>query len=199
MRNTLGNFIAFAAGAAIGSAVAWRFLKKHYERIADEEIESMKNYYLETQSEPTKGDTEREPVDDKPVSGQLDIQEYADRLQDMEYTSYSSSAPAAPVKKKKVAKKNAPYVISPDEYAERKDYETVSLTYYADKVLANDFDEVIEDVDEVVGEDSLTRFGEYERDSVFVRDDDLKRDYEILLDPRKFVDVVGRSPHQAEE
>ena len=40
--------------------------------------------------------------------------------------------------------------------------------------------------DDVVGMESLTHFGEYEDDSVFVRNDRLKCDYEILMDERTY-------------
>ena len=48
--------------------------------------------------------------------------------------------------------------------------------------------DVIEDIDRVVGKDSLTHFGEYEDDSVYVRNDRLKCEYEILLRVGKFED-----------
>ena len=44
-RTLLSNIAIFAAGAAIGSAVTWIFAKKKYERIADEEIESVKREF----------------------------------------------------------------------------------------------------------------------------------------------------------
>ena len=82
-----------------------------------------------------------------------------------------------------------PYVISPEEFDENEDYNTVSLTYYADGVLTDERDNVIVDVDSIVGEDSLNHFGEYEDDSVFVRNDELQTDYEILLDTRNYGDI----------
>jgi hypothetical protein len=54
-------------------------------------------------------------------------------------------------------------------------------------------------VDDVVGFESLNRFGEYEDDSVFVRNDRLKCDYEILLDRRKYSDVVNKKPHEVDD
>lgn len=63
--------------------------------------------------------------------------------------------------------------------------------YYADGVLANYYDEPIDDIDEYVGKDSLNHFGEYEADSVYVRNDEKKIDYEILRDDRKFSDVYS--------
>ena len=78
-----------------------------------------------------------------------------------------------------------PYVISPDEYDEN-DYETETLYYYPDGVLTDTYDNVIVDIEETVGKKSLTCFGEYEEDSVFVRNDDLETDYEILLQPDNY-------------
>ena len=54
-----------------------------------------------------------------------------------------------------------PYVISPEEFGEFEDYERISLSYYADQVLADEDDEKVDDVDNVVGLESLTHFGEF--------------------------------------
>ena len=64
-------------------------------------------------------------------------------------------------------------------------------------MLAYDDDSVIRNVDKVVGKGSLNTFGEYEDDSVFVRDDDKKIDYEILRDTRTYSDVVGNEPNDS--
>ena len=42
------------------------------------------------------------------------------------------------------------------------------------------------DVDCFIGLESLKHFGEYGDDSVYVRNDELKADYEILLDDEKY-------------
>lgn len=42
-----------------------------------------------------------------------------------------------------------------------------------------------------IGDDALGHFGEYEDDSVFVRNDEEQTDYEILLDGRNYHDVYG--------
>ena len=92
-----------------------------------------------------------------------------------------------------------PYVITPEEFDEE-GYETISLTYYADGVLTDEQDFPIEDVEDTVGNDALNSFGEYEDDSVYVRDDDKGIDYEILLDVRKYSDLPKTDePHNMEE
>jgi len=90
-------------------------------------------------------------------------------------------------------------VISPDSFGEMDDYNRISLTYYADGVLADEDDEVVDDVDATVGSDALNHFGEYEDDSVFVRNDSRKCDYEILLDTRNYADVVKKKPRVMED
>lgn len=82
-----------------------------------------------------------------------------------------------------------PYIITPEQFGEIEEYEKISLVYYSDGVLTDENDELIDDIEEIVGEDSLNHFGEYEEDSVFVRNDSRKCDYEILMDLRKFEDV----------
>ena len=79
---------------------------------------------------------------------------------------------------------NRPYIITPDEFGDREDegYDTVSLVYYSDGILTDDVDQLVEDVDDTVGLESLNHIGEYEDDSVFVRDERKKVDYEILKD-----------------
>ena len=84
-------------------------------------------------------------------------------------------------------------MIAPEDFDEYDDYEIVSLTYYDDGILANENDEIVEDVEELIGADSLNRFGEYEDDSVYVRDERIKTDYEILRDRRNYTDVVKRA------
>lgn len=84
-----------------------------------------------------------------------------------------------------------PYVISPEDFGEYEDYETISLTYYKDKVLTDELNEIVEDIEETVGEESLNHFGEYEDDSVFVRNDSKRCDYEILLVDQFYSDVYS--------
>ena len=83
-----------------------------------------------------------------------------------------------------------PYVIRPEEFGEIEEYECISLTYYHDKVLADGDDVMIKDVEDLIGSESLSHFGKYEDDSVFVRNDRIKCDFEILLDDRKYSEII---------
>ena len=211
MNNKITSFMMFIFGAAVGSVVTWQYVKKKYEQIAQEEIDSVKetfsrNAKLELKSKDNETEENNntrtivEKAKDKPS-----VVEYAAKLRKQGYTNYSNTDSLS--EDSNVSEEEAdenmindkPYVISPDEFGEFYDYETISLIYYADQVLADEDDELVEDIEETVGFESLNAFGEYEDDSVFVRNDRLKCDYEILLDQRKYSDVIKRRPHEVED
>lgn len=180
----LGTIFGFVLGAAAGTAVTWKVLKTKYERLAQEEIKSVKEVYSKKLRE--NDNTVGEQAEEQDVVYQEEC-EYTEKVKELGYSTFTESE--GDNMKKKVKKK--PYVISPEEFSEIDDYDTVTLFYYKDQVVANTSDEVVDDVDELVGLDSLSRFGEYEDCSVFVRNEDLKTDFEILLDERKYTDVVS--------
>lgn len=167
--NTLSKIIIFTVGATIGSAVTWGVLKKRYEKMTREDIQSVKEYYAMKYGE--KHDNTRDDESD-------DKDEY-DKI--IEGEGYLKG-------KEEDEEMVEPYVISPDEFGEE-GYETETLWYYTDGVVADDCKEIIEDVDGLIGEDSLNHFGEYEDDSVFVRSDNLKTDFEILKEYRAFSEI----------
>lgn len=177
-KSTLSKVVIFAVGAAIGSAVTWKLTKTRYEQITNEAIESVKEVFGRGKH------TESQPVDD--MCADEDKAEFTDILQNQSYTNYTKQEKG----NAEIMDAKKPYVVSPEEFGECDGYETISLTYYADGILTDEDDEVIEDVDNIVGVDSLNHFGEYEDDSVFVRNDILKIDYEILLDSREYSEVV---------
>lgn len=193
------GFVMFVLGAAIGSIVTWQYTRKKYEQIAQEEIDSVKEIFSRRESAADVEITAPKPQTAKigKPEEKPDITEYAARLERDGYTNYSNVG-AEQKKEEQETMEIKPYVISPEEFGEFEDYERISLSYYADRVLADEDDEKVDDVDNVVGLESLTHFGEFEDDSVFVRNDRLKCDYEILLDQRTYSDVMKQRPHQME-
>ena len=196
-RSTLTSFFMFAAGAVVGSFVTWKMMDEKYRQMADEEIESMREYFSNKSKKIEHVELEDNDEEDETETYEVaakDIRDYEGVLEKVNYSGYTT------VSTKEVEKDmTGPYVITPEEFGELKEYETIELTYYADFVLADNRNNPIEDVDDVIGLDSLDHFGEYEDDSVFVRDDERKIDYQILLDPRKYSDVVNKKPHPTED
>lgn len=164
MKNKMMCVLAFSLGAAAGAAVSYKVLKTKFEQITREEIESVKEYYRN-----------REPLTNEEIFGVEDGDE-EDEDADKE--------PA-------IIHNDGPYTISPDEYGDMYDYNTMHLTYYAeDEVLSDENDEMIDDIDGIIGLDSLDHFGEYEDDVLFVRNDKRKTDYEIFYDKGSYYNVL---------
>ena len=203
MNSTLKGVLIFVLGAAAGSLATWKLIEKKYKDIAQEEIDSVKDTFskMKKNEYPDKledypdfeefddsDDVEEEPKSEQKIdsNNKPDIVEYAKILSETGYTNYAERQDKKEKKGVEPVEDERPYVISPDEFGEKDGYENVTLTYYADGVLTDYFDNVISNVDEVVGFDSLDHFGEYEDDVVFVRNEKMETDYEILRDLRDF-------------
>ena len=200
MNSTLKGVLIFVLGAAAGSLATWKLIEKKYKDIAQEEIDSVKDTFskMKKNEYPDKledypdfeefDDVEEEPKPEQKIdrNNKPDIVEYAKILSEVGYTNYAERQDKKEKKGVEPVEDERPYVISPDEFGEKDGYENVTLTYYADGVLTDYFDNVISNIDEVVGFDSLDHFGEYEDDVVFVRNEKMETDYEILRDLRDF-------------
>lgn len=221
MNRTILGFTTFAFGATIGTAVTWKYLAHKYEQHTQEEISTFKQSFVKRQiaqsvtEDPTEWPVDKTKADMSNVVNITNNQgytNYSDVTKNEEDTSEPDDEPS--VYAEREGDKEDPFVISPEEFGENEDYDRISLTYYmGDGILADDNDELIESVDSVVGLDSLDHFGEYEDDSVFVRNDRLRCDFEILKDGRRWVDVtkslkalpakkkaaVPKKPHQMED
>lgn len=199
----MNKAFAFAIGAAIGSFVTWKIVKTKYKRIADEEINSVKEVFARRYSEKMNKEKPNENTNqtsltldetEKNVNIQDDIAAYHELLDKLNYANIDVDSLI--VKKGGSTVIDRPFVISPDEFGEDPNYQTVSLTLYEDGVLTDDYDDIVVDVDDLVGEDSLTHFGEYEDDSVFVRNESMQTDFEILRDLRTYREC---HPEQGDE
>ena len=164
----MNKLFIFAAGAAIGSIVTWKLVKDKYARIAQEEIDSVKEVF-------SRRNQPNEPVEEEneePVPTSEEVVEYKDIINSCGYSAVERVE----------TMHDKPYVIEPGVFGEDPDYETVSLSYYADGVLTDENNCIIDpgEIESLIGEESLDHFGEYEDDSVFVRNEERKTDYEIL-------------------
>lgn len=207
MKKSLLYLFTFAVGASLGSAVTWHYTKKKYEKIAEEEIKSVKEVFSKKENdvnnrlsvannllkEKLKKEVIVEDITEDIVQDE-DIDSTPDISEPEEHEDYEAVLRKAGYKNEpQKITKNGPYVIPPEEFGET-DYDIISLTYYADDILVDDSDEKIlnSKVDELIGVDSLSHFGEYDDDAVYVRNDDLKCDYEILRSEREYFDVDFR-------
>lgn len=187
MNRTVTTAIAFIFGAAIGSVATWKFVEKKYARIAQEEIDSVKEVFSKRDRKEVQTEKPEPVVEAKIEEPKEKIAVNKTVKSIIDYSGYSTpqtdSKPEDP----------KPYVIPPESFGELEDegYTCVSLTFCSDQIVLDDNNDILEDVEGVIGFDSLSHFGEYEEDAVYVRNDKYRCDYEILLDQRTHEQVIG--------
>ena len=202
MNDKLSSVIIFCGGVFIGGFLTWDFFKTKYEKIANEEIASVKETFEHREPSPDKNYKVEESlkVNDAYINVSPGVAERIVQIIDSNgYRNYSNTAIETDKKGGTADMElKQPYVITPEQYEDNVDYTKVSLTWYNDEVLEDDWGNVL-DPDDVIGSDALKTFGQYEKDSVFVRDDDEQIDYEVLLDTRSYKETYGHDPVEADQ
>ena len=200
----------FAAGALAGAAVAARAVRDKYQQEAEEEIAEMRDYYRELRKNAKTPDEDKMVVEEntKEEKEENAKNEYDEIVKGYtNYTQYLSKAAAkyfdTETKENKKEEKEErtnyePFIIDVEEFGEDPTYDTATLTYYKDKVLTNDLDDVIDY--SVAGEENLKIFDEPpDCKAIYVRDDIYMVDYEIIRDPYQYDeydDFPDKKPHQ---
>lgn len=193
------NLLCFVVGAAIGSVITWKLIEKKYKNLVDEEIESVKETFKNRKTKINK-DEVKETVE-KVINKWKEPKETINNIVTVEGYSTENEE-----KTKEDDESNytvdvdtgveviIPYVITPEQFGEFTEYGTKTLTYYADDVLTDEIDNPITsvEIETMIGPDALDHFGEYEDDSVYIRDEMNGMDYEILKSEKMFSEIPKR-------
>lgn len=210
----------FLGGLAVGGAVGYfvqKKLQKKYAEIASAEIENVKDHYKLIRKEGYDPEKlvqyiQGEQADDS------SSESYPQVLRDLGYSPEDGEGVVKNVFTDAAIDPDSleedgeggyfselqeyinartpdePYVISVGEYSETEvGYTQVAITYYeGDDVLTDEEGKVVPDVDRLIGTKSLTEFGKFSQDTniVYVRNERLELDFEIIRDPREYVEVV---------
>lgn len=215
MNNTVNNMIIFVVGTLLGSATTYFVVKKKFETEKENEIKEMREYYtkreeiisehadkevdiLKQEIESMRHDTEEETTVDEEeleeyrnIVSQYNHPEYADALVRKRELQMADAKKAEEDMTEE--RQESFYIIKPDEFGTIDDYELVNLTWYADGILADEFDNIIgeEEIEERIGSEALVEIGKYLPKFIHVRNDDLEIDYEIGEDPRNYCDIYN--------
>jgi hypothetical protein len=217
----LGAAIGTAAGATATFVLVYRRAQTKYSKIADDEIAEMRMHYQAKikASEATaqkltpvkeivaeRGYAEPDeppPMVVKPPT--VERQEEPPPPVEVETRNVFEDADAVDFEwdwheERKSRSPDAPYVIHYDERYETEGYSEVTLTFYdGDNVLCNEHDEIVDpdDIDRLVGEKNLYRFGHGSNDAaiVYIRNDQLEILYEVIKSPNSYAEEVHGFSH----
>lgn len=188
-----GLFI-FAAGVVAGAVAGAYLVKDKIMADAKQEIEEVREYYRSK-----KESKKEETVEEQPVEEVKEEKEYKTIVENSGYINYNK--PEQIIQHSVL--EDTPYAIEPEEFGDKEEegWDTTTLTYFADGVLVDDVDEIVEQPDVVVGLDNLRIFEEFpDATCVYVRNETWRTDFEILRDDWKWSDLqepqVEKKPHQ---
>lgn len=188
VNNTLSKIIIFATGATVGSTVTYLLVKKRCEQKAQEEIDKVVDEFYNREgvsvNKPEEITVEVEESKEEPVD---EKEKYEEIVKGEGYTSYAQEKLEKKEEKNDMKK---PYVISPEDFGDS-DYATITLWYYADGVITDERGKIIKNVEEIIGENVESHFGDYkyDEDTVYVRNENLEIDYEVCRDERRFSEI----------
>lgn len=156
------KLLIFSLGVAVGAVTSWFVTREKYRKIADDEIASVKEVFQRKKKE--EAELAEENVT---YCGLIDTYDTGSADDDISEDRDDSLFP---------------YIISPDEYGQDTDNECTVLMWYGDDILTDTYGVNVDDITNTVGREFIDHFGENpeEPDVVYVRNDRLEMDYQIL-------------------
>lgn len=165
----ISTAISFMAGALSGAGIMYVYLKKKYTDDLNNEItsvkEALKKHY----------DCKNKEHNEKVLDKAEEI------IQEQRYTNYAKIEER---REEEEANTENPYIIDQEAMGEI-GYSELSLTYYADGVLTDENDDILDDDDilDYIGTEWKNHFID---DAVYIRNEKMRCDYEILKDNRVY-------------
>lgn len=212
------DFVMFGLGAAIGAVAVYLITKEKYEEIIQEEIDSVKDVFrkyansenqldledLSEMSEEEYNNRVNKTIQNVTPFNKKDRLVYKRTLGKLTEYDQVSADPVTKIIPKVVDMEDAeneyressdePYVISVDEYNEENEtHDKLTITYYnIDDTLVDERDEIIADVDSIIGNEALSRFGDGSNDPdiVYVCNERLAIDYEVIRVDKSYQETV---------
>lgn len=162
--------IFFSAGVVAGGLVGYYICKKKYHIVKIEEVSEA----VKVDKSVVKKEAEEKIYEASYKKHEVDGDEDWDEAEKVN-----------PVEPEMV-----PYVISPDSYVtEHDEYAKIVLHYYEENEVLeyeeynlDKGDDHFADIGSTIGYDAVNHFGEFEKDTVYVRNEALGNDYEVLLE-----------------
>ena len=187
------NLFIFSAGISIGGLISYVITKDKYETIMNKEIEEIRKYYKDKYENIKEDDEEK--IKEKGDYREI-VREYVskhvieeedcncDDEEDNHYTIMESRDLTNGVDFDESKK------IESWEFGEQPLYETETIILYSDGVATNDLGDVIDNLEEIMGVDQYREFKESSDESIFIRNDLLRMDYEIVKDDWRYEDLI---------
>lgn len=180
----------FLAGAAVGAGICFIFVKKHYEKVAQDEINSVKEYYHRS-----KQYTEEKEVADIQEPNQAQYSPATEET--INYSEYAARKIGEQLRENIEKGRNEeqmvkhehptdedtlPYIIDDKTVGSVSFYGRATLLYYMgnDMLVDEESDEPVDDIQATIGKDNLEILKAIPETTIYVRNVGYGIDYEVI-------------------
>lgn len=197
------EFAIWTFGLVVGAGACFLAVRKEAERAIQEEVDLVVEHYENKLKEVEEQEDILENTDTREGS----INQYS-KLVNLKYPEINEEEKKEGDIDMRVTelrgeehKSSTPYVISFEEFFEtNNEYDKCSIGYYADdETLVDEVDDLVDDPNYIVGPVALSKFGYLSQDPdiVYVRNDNLAIDYEIVREWISYQEkVLGETPDE---
>ena len=177
----MNKFLIFVSGVAIGVGVSWIYHKNKYEQLVEEEVESIREHMDgDKKAKERHSDYRKDKEEQGPEDGKQAAKAYNNIIKD---NAYDPMEPEKDI-----------FVVTPEDFASIPGYDADSLYYHDNDIISNDDNVEVDNVEELLGMTILevrAHFGEYDENTVYIRNALLHTDYEVLRN----LDDFEPNPH----
>lgn len=203
------NVFVFVAGAGVGALITYKLVKDKYEEILEEEIESVKEVFGRNRTFNGEIVEMSDEEYEESVNNIVKENQFNEKTEKLVYKrklgkviDYDKKFKSSTLERAKDNRpkeddsepKEEPYVISVAEFNdEMVNHDKLTITYYElDETLTDEREEILTDIDSIVGSESLLCFGEESNDPdiVYVRNESLGADYEVIRVPKSYQETI---------
>jgi len=190
--NLIKGLVIFVVGFGLGAVAAKMVLKREYEELVQEEVESLR----ETAARRKDLRKSEEVI----VDGSKSAKEMHKKLANNIAKRYSGGTDEEYSECEKESHNTnhysidgEPYAISLEEFSEEMDHFEKSTIYYYDEddTLADEQEEMIQDVLAIIGPEVLDHLQQAKSDVVYVRNEKMQIDYEIIVLDKSYAETVS--------
>ena len=171
LRTVIVGAVSFVAGFGLAAVLT----KSKYEEIMNEEIQAMREYVKKKTDDDSNSDKKAQVK-----KHEEDMKEFEKKI-----TNYSGKKDEV-----EIVDGRKPYRIPEEDFVvDDEDFEKVTLEYYTETECLYENGELVPNDEEIVGKDNLNLLHGYSDDTIYVRNEKLGIDYEVIK-------IIGSGPER---
>lgn len=171
--------LSFIGGATIGALVSFAVTKEKYEKILDEEIEAIKEFYNDSLEEANEV-----------IKDLANVTEEFDEEDHEIYSDYTRPYNTMNLNDERLEDIDIISVVTFDEMDD--EFDKITILAYMDDIYTDEEDVVIENINELVGESNLTDIESLSAidGNLYVRNHRLMSDYMVIQTGTNYGEVI---------